>query len=220
MTLTATHAAEHGNEDDAIHLLKLGMYVDIRNKFMQTPAHRAACNKKWKVLKMLLEHGSDIRVYDIDGNTLLHFSAQYSNTAMIEHFLSLGMNMHVKNEQHTPALRAAYYRRCDAVSLLLKHGAGHKAYDTNGKTLLHFAAEHGEEDITIKLLDMGLNVNARDNNMQTPALRAACNRRWEIVILLLQHKAQISASDRNGNTSLHFCCHVWCRKFHNLLIEF
>jgi ankyrin repeat protein len=47
--------------------------------------------------------------------------------------------------------------------LLLKHGAEPNAGDVNGCTLLHVSSKQGDPKVTKGLLELGVDVNTREN---------------------------------------------------------
>lgn len=78
---------------------------------------------------------------------------------------------------------------------------------TNGWTLLHLAAQCGNEKIIRLLLSRGANIEALDEDKGTP-LMLACNTGFSgklsssVVALLLDRGANPNAKDQNGNTAL------------------
>src|SRR5271166_626053 len=78
---------------------------------------------------------------------------------------------------------------------------------SNGWTLLHFAAENGNEALVRLLIRHGANVDARDNRGATP-LMLACDSGYlgrtknsSVVLLLLDSGADPNARDSDGKTA-------------------
>src|SRR5690348_4251365 len=64
---------------------------------------------------------------------------------------------------------------------------------------LHQAAESGQEESVITLLEHGAKVDARSKNGWTPLMGAVALRHLEVVKLLVARGAKINARDRRGN---------------------
>ena len=58
------------------------------------------------------------------------------------------------------------------MAILIISGANVDARDQHSATPLHFAAERGQLQITIALLQAGADANAQDDGQQSPASRA------------------------------------------------
>ncbi|MGV3719970.1 MAG: ankyrin repeat domain-containing protein [Actinomycetota bacterium] len=78
---------------------------------------------------------------------------------------------------------------------------GPMSTDSQGEALCA-AAHAGDVDATIRLLEAGANVNARNGIQQTPLICAAEAGHAETVQLLLAHGADIEARDDYGDTAL------------------
>ena len=61
----------------------------------------------------------------------------------------------------------------------------------------------GDLEIGKRLLDLGANVNAHDNDHWTPLYLAAANGRLEFTRMLLEHGAEVNTPDDVGRTPLH-----------------
>jgi|GEM_PF-5323299 len=70
-------------------------------------------------------------------------------------------------------------------------------------TLLHFAANFGDTNVTKLLLEEGANIDIKDQNKNTPLHLAASNGHTDIVKLLMEKEPDLSVVNKEGNTSLH-----------------
>ncbi|XP_069366015.1 histone-lysine N-methyltransferase EHMT1 isoform X4 [Maniola hyperantus] len=74
-----------------------------------------------------------------------------------------------------------------------------------GMTALHIAAHHGSTAVCSILLQSGALVDPRDQGGWTPLVRAAENKHKDVLKLLLDHEADPTASDNEGNLAVHWC---------------
>ncbi|HEU0186264.1 MAG TPA: ankyrin repeat domain-containing protein [Gallionellaceae bacterium] len=79
---------------------------------------------------------------------------------------------------------------------------GLPAVDQSGCTPLHYAASAGNHEEVARLLDAGLDVNARDEDGWTPLHFAAQSKSAKVVELLIAAGAAVDAVDQHGNTPL------------------
>jgi ankyrin repeat protein len=134
------------------------------------------------------------------------------------------------NHAYTPLHVAAREGRKDVAELLLANKAEINVTDSDGDTPLHEAALNGHKDVTELLLTSKVkvnaenyygepshgypyhpaepiveeaNVNAANNNGDTPLHEAALNGHKDVANLLLAHKADVNARNHKGDTPLH-----------------
>eukprot|EP00043_Microstomoeca_roanoka_P014944 m.148931 g.148931 ORF g.148931 m.148931 type:complete len:838 (-) comp16148_c0_seq1:682-3195(-) len=90
--------------------------------------------------------------------------------------------------------------------------------DSQMKTALHLASQHGHEDIAQLLVLNGARVNAIDRRNQVPLHYASESGSDRIALLLLNTGAEVNAKDWLGRTPLHFACKKKKTKMVQLLI--
>ncbi|KAL9037692.1 MAG: hypothetical protein Q9180_003581 [Flavoplaca navasiana] len=172
-------AAVGGSMDILVHLLTKGANIEARRNDQKTPLILAASHGKLDVVQYLLERGAHIDSKDVDGCTALHWPTIIRNTDMIK--------------------------------LLLGFQAGLEARGVPGMTALHCAARLrsvGAVECIEVLIDDGLDIDAKDDFMETP-LHKACQRgNHEAVKTLLRKGAATSPVARKG-TPLHEAVNIW-----------
>lgn len=137
----------------------------------------------------------------------LHYAAARGATGVLSRMLDYGADVDARNAAgRTPLAEAAKRGRLQAVALLLRRGADVNSYDTqSGFTPLHLAAQYNHPAVIRALLDVGANVNARNQWNQTPLWQAAWQA-WhgntEAAHVLVAHGAQIDVADAKGYTPL------------------
>lgn len=88
------------------------------------------------------------------------------------------------------AIKAAYDGNLDYVKQCVESDAAYvQSYDDRGRTLLHYAAEGGHEDIVKYLLEHGAYASAQDNDGYTP-VEAAGEGTGSMTVINLLREAQ------------------------------
>ena len=149
-----TTAVIKGDEAKTKKLLESGADYKIADADGRMPAHFAAADARLGVLKILKNHGADLRSPAPGERTLLHLAA-YDTEAFakendrVETFKwLLGQKLDfdaADNSGLTPLMIAAYNARKEVVRLLIDAGADLDATDSEGRTPLFHAVCGGTE---------------------------------------------------------------------------
>ena len=195
------------DEDDVLYLtlllLKHGAEVNGRDKYNDTPLHRAIQRDRFKLAWNLLEHGADANAEDNNGMTPLHI-------------LSKGY-LQIKDKNYIPRVNIAL--------LLLKHGAEVNSRDENNDTPLHLAIQWDRFNLAWILLENGADANAEDNMGMTPLHLLSTG--WikdkddalNLALLLLKHGAEVNRRDKVNQTPLHLALLLEQLKLAEILIQ-
>ena len=102
-----------------------------------------------------------------------------------------------------PVAEAAMKRDAEAVRALLKNGEDVNAAQGDGMTALHWAARHGDLELTQMLLYAGANVKATTRlGGYTPLLMAADQGHANVIAALVAGGADVKAANALGTTPL------------------
>jgi cytohesin len=179
----------------------------------QTPLHVAADCGRADAAGVLLLGGAAADARDDHKETPLHKAAALGRVAVVDLLLSRHADEEAQNGSGaTPLLVAARAGQTAVAKLLLDHGANISAKGFHLRTALHYAASVREATTTNQpttsgnvalaevLLELGAEVDARDETGWTPLHDAARSGNQALVELLLKHRADPSAKTTSGET--------------------
>ncbi len=188
----------------ALFLIDNGANVNTKDSWDDTLLHEAAKHCDKHLVEILIAKGADVNAKDNWGNTPLHEAVSGGNKDVVELLIDNGADINAENKSsETPLhsavdspLHSAPDNRKNIAKLLINKGA---SIDTD-PDLLHIAASRGYWDLAELLILKGVDVNAKDDENQTP-LHVAYGR--SVTELLINNGADIEAKDTRGRTPLH-----------------
>jgi len=140
---------------------------------------------------------------DGNGNTPLHYAAEWKLDNAVLYLISKGANINKKNANgETPLFNAVKSDSASTVKLLLSKGADADSRDLLGNTPLHYAVRWNALHAAAELLADGCSVDSKNASGKTPLSDAARSGAKAMVTLLLSKGAFINASDATGKTVL------------------
>jgi ankyrin repeat protein len=119
-------------------------------------------------LQLVLERGEiPYYVQYNDNQTLLHVASRLGSGKVkaVQKLLELGVYVNSLDYRGQTPLHVAERSSEDALLLLvlLDHGADPRIQDDEGQTPLHSASRCGRIKVAQRLLELGVNINSRDN---------------------------------------------------------
>jgi ankyrin repeat protein len=221
--LTPLHvAADWGHKDVAELLLAKGADVNAKVKDGETPLDMAAFDGHKDVVELLLASKAKVNIYD---------AAAYGDLGKVKALLKDNPDLIFRKntEGETALLLAVQMLHKNVVELLLAKGANVNARDNHGQTPLLVVTDFGNlvwgilgtvaseeesqkvdwkkikerrKELVELLLTNKADVNAKDNDGETPLHFAAQEYDKDVAELLLAHKAKINAKNKDGETPL------------------
>lgn len=151
-------------------------------------------------------------------NAALISCAAHGNAAGAAQALQDGADMEVRDENGlTPLMWAAQQMNSAVVALLLERGANPRVRDNSGWTALHCAASTGSVEGLEKLLNVcGDDVNAVNNDGETPLLVAIRMHREDVARVLVSARADINIRGTDGRNAVDLAS---AEKLHDLGLE-
>ncbi|KAJ0415115.1 ankyrin repeat-containing domain protein [Aspergillus carlsbadensis] len=186
-----------------------------------------------EVIRQLCDRGADMTVTDNSGNNAIHLllkasheEQEYSNTNIeawsepISFVLDRAPDLirQQNHEGYTPFHTAAAKHLFPLINLLIKRGSNAIEPDPQGNTILHHLAVYmygNERSPSLPqmatFVSRGLDINARNNDGETPILKyISCARsdhgifqRLSVIEQLIEMGADISTQNNAGETILH-----------------
>lgn len=157
----------------------------------------------------------NVAACDKKGNTVLHVLAETQNTLFLSRVLDLSPDLlHVKNHRgRTPLGELAQIANSPYMGvkpeslesmarLLLIHKADPDATDSNGRTLLHYAAARGRTEFAEYLISKKADPNVLDAKGKAPLHLAIEQKNLEMIDRLLDLGADPDLTDARGWTVL------------------
>ncbi|ODN06545.1 putative ankyrin repeat protein [Orchesella cincta] len=157
-------------------------------------------------------HGNAFKVRDVGGFTPIRFVVQAHDleSETLSLLSTSGFDLNEVDEHGNSVLMYAVLgnRNSEFIDLLIKHGADWKLNGACERTVIHFAAWHGNLSALEYFLAKGMDINTKCANLSTPlhyaVLGSTQNRsKLELLKFLVDNKADLNARDRKSYTVLH-----------------
>ena len=153
-------------------LAQEGLECNVRDANGESPIHIAAKSIHIETLQRIVADGRfDPNICDNAGQNALHKAAKSSSPESLRIMLRHpGLDVNKQDDSGiTPLHFAARAREAQWVeSLLAVEGINATLADTNGMTALHYACAAGTHNIIRRLLEAGIDPNAKDTRDRTP----------------------------------------------------
>ncbi len=200
---TALHIAVRDNLKDSGELLLVrGADLFANNAEGISPLYLAAYAQagfpEWFLNTVSME------ARDGQGNSILHYIANYRRNNLIPLIIQKGINVEIKNATgETPLFSAVKGDSPSTVQTLIDNGADPLARDALGNTALHAAVRWNVKGAIDSLLQAKIDINARNMSGKTALHEAVRLGIADIEIVLENFGADVDARDSQGNSPLH-----------------
>ncbi len=187
--------------------------------------------KEDELYEALIELGTDVTTTrGEDCETLLHNAAWSGSIKKCELLIKNGLNVNAKTKDGSTPLHSIAWshdelpEKLSLIKVLVKHGAEIDAQTERVGTPLLVAIHKGKLEIGRRFIELGANVNFRDDRKQTALHKAANNKKCAVVSFceeLIEAGADVQAVDDEGKTPLHVAasngradlCNLFVKKY-------
>ncbi len=206
--ITAVHAAVAYGRLDILHmLLQRGAHTEALMKPGITPLSAAAMKNDTDAISLLLKYGARLNYQTEGGVSALKLACAKGNLDAAQVLLAHGADPTPADEDGHTALTLAQEHagdnRLPLMLMLLEHGASPDARlgDTGCPPLMTAILSHDIPTANL-LLDHGARADADDEHGSTPLMMASAYGYASLVAHLLEHGAELSRQDGDGNDAL------------------
>lgn len=206
---TVIEFAVRCGEDEVRALIDAGMDVNqVNTETNHTPLCYAMLTKKLPVIRALMASGAVLRNdSECDDDEFVSFllskdmNKEGLNGDDVRRLIQAGANPNSRSNQtlYTPLMAAARNRLNDIFFAVLDSGGNIDDVDSNGESVLHFAAFGGSIDIVNALIKKKANVKSSDKKQRTPLMFA---KNPEVVQALAEAGSIINAVNLNHENPL------------------
>ena len=167
-----------------------------------TLLHAASSDGSMNVVQWLLDIGADVNVQGDDHKTPLHLAAANGRLEVVQTLLghSVDVNDAAAWGKYTPLHEASLGGHLDVVRLLIQNGAD---ASTDLQKLFLLASKSKSAETVQFFIQLGADVNARDERYLTPLHLASFVGSDDTVRILIEHGADVNTRDESHRTPLH-----------------
>ncbi|KAH8693161.1 ankyrin repeat-containing domain protein, partial [Talaromyces proteolyticus] len=212
-------AALTGNLPFVKMLREAGAKTANRGWIRATELHYAARSASSECVQFFLDIGISVNVQTLHGDTPLHWAAEIGNSDVIKTLLMAGadVNAEGQNANFSPLHRAVGSGQVAAAKQLINAGANvfpQRQGSDYASLIYQLVHQRGGPELLELLLELGYDIN------ETTVLHTATWNHNEVVITqLINHGADISRRNSDGNTALHEAAKIGCTKSVKALLD-
>ena len=202
------HSASTGSYELVTYFADMGNDILGQDKTGKNCLHIAARNGHINLCKKLLdEHKFDVEMCCNEGWTVLHYSAVFGSWEQVSYFVAMGTDIHLKTSNGTNCLHIAAkngnFSLCK--TLIDEYKFNVDMADNEGRTALHHSARNGSYDFFRYFIDMGADINSKDNLGLNFVLMAAQEGHVNLCKSLIEkHSVNFRVADSKGWTAIHY----------------
>ncbi|MBN1385073.1 MAG: ankyrin repeat domain-containing protein [Elusimicrobia bacterium] len=194
-------AAIYNSVDVAKVLLENCANINARSGGIEQSALiMAAAYNHIDMVRLLLENGANVNAEDNTKMKAWHIASYKGNDKMLE----LLKSYEFKEKDNKPVIELGYIKQNDLLKVkeLIEAGADVNIRDSDGKSLLHWAAYWDVVEVAELLVGKGADVNILDKSNSPPLMSAAIKDSFRVAKLLIEKGAKLDIKSKNKHTPL------------------
>lgn len=201
-------AAMKGRTDVVDMLMAEGGNIEVKNTNGFTPMHYAALGNQSVMLQHLASkcHANTESLDNLQRTPLYQAAGTTKINAVRTLINDLKVNKNPKDVSGCSPLHICVIeQQKEMIELLVKEfKADIEEQDNEKNTLMHYAANGGNEEMVTCLNKLGAKIDPLNRENKTPLHLAVATRKIACAEKLLALKADIHAKDKDGHTPMHF----------------
>jgi ankyrin repeat protein len=197
---------DQNNPKKIEQLVAKGLDINARDSEGKTPLLYSLQENKPNFSTLLIDAGADIYLTDNKGNTCLHYAIENCTESYIINILiEKGEPIDAPNFEGYSPLYFAILFKCPELPFYFIHkAADYGRITVFNENALHLSVESGCDSLSHFLLTQGIEFDRKDNDGNTPLLKAFIFYRPEMEKTLIEQGAGINAVNADGTGALQF----------------